>query len=812
MSLDYQDPQLGAPGGPQPPQPQVPPPSSPPGTQPPPPPVDLSQPAPTAATTPEPAAPLSQDGGGVPVQTADATDTMQQSLPQATPAGGGSIDDNIRILQDSLRPRQPNIPGKTPTVDAHGYPLDIDPNQAPFAAQPAQAIAPPDKGEPGFAGRAINRLLGTDIEGGVPYEWTRAGTTLAGGVGGAEVGASIPGPPAVKAAGAAVGSVVGTATGAIAPETTMDALEMMGILEPGTRDRLGLSDEQMKTLLLGEATLDVWFQGGAAAARMTGRGVVNMLTGANATSKGLAETATREGISLMPVQVGEGSFARGYASIFGRLPVAAGPIKAGATQSLNQITTMFEDIPQRLGPLASQDEVSARIMRDGHNMVDGIARVFDQRSAQLMQQADFMKVAVSPVATRATTDNLMKQIAAEQPKGIAGKVADLTPGSKDLRAWMSKNTRALTDIDPATGQSGTELARLPLRQMDTLIQNIDQKMAQWAEKDPKTMQRFQQLRNSVQADMVNNAMVPNAAQPGRFTSTPQSRALMDNFRAMDEDLTYTMNQFFQSTTARRLGITTSVTGRAASMADMGTKGFDKMGDVILRGDNPAAIADLQRLTTPDTMRRLGNSVFNQALNDAYVEVGKGGVRRFDGEKFSKALGLDAPTSGKYAQTQALLNATGGVTMPQLQQFVEIARRAGDVDVPNVSSFLVRRVTMGGDLMKAFPGAIAFSALAGGGEVAGGHLGALAMGLATMGGARLISSMISNPLSARALGRVMDQEVVGAAKTAAYVRATSYAIENMVRDHVITAPQGEVLGYNFRVFAKQAELQAKRNAP
>lgn len=786
MSLDYQD--LGKPGGPQPPQPGTPTPSTPPGTQPPPPPVDLSQPAPQ-----QPAAP---------VQTADATDAMRQSLPQTQPAGGANLDEGIRILQDSLRPRQPNVPGKPSQTGPDGLPLDVNTNAAPFAAQPAQAVAPPDKSEPGFAGRAINRLFGLDIEE-VPYEWPRAATTLAGGVGGAEVGASIPGPPVVKGVGAAVGSVVGTALGAIAPETTMDALEMAGVLEPGTRDRLGLSDEQMKTLLLGEASLDIWFQGGAAAARMTGRGVVNMLTGANATSKGLAETATREGIALMPVQVGEGAFARGYVTIFGRMPVAAGPIKAGDTRAMTQIGRMFEGIPERLGPLASNDEVSGRILREAHYTAEGIARHFDQESSRLMAQADMMGIKVTPVATRSVTDNLTKQITAEQPKGLKGAM-ELTPGSADLRAFLSKNTRLLTDFNVQTGMSGSQIAELPIRQMDTLIQNIDRKMAAWADKgDAKTVGRYQQLRTAVQNDMVGRAMVNG-------TTTPQSRALMDQFRLVDEDMTYTINQVLNSTTANRLGISTSVTGRAARIADLGPKGMDKLGEVILRGDNPHAIEELQRLTSQGTMGRLANSVFNTALNDSFVAVGSESVRRFDVESFSKALGLNAPTSSKYLQTQALMNASGGLTMPQLQQFAEIARRAGDLDVPNVSAFLMRRVTMGGDIMKAFPGAVALSSVVGAGEMGMGHAGALVAGVATMGGFRLVSAMLANPLSARALTRVMDEEVKGTAKTAAYTRAANYAIVNMVKDQLITPAQASNLEYNLRVYASTIERNIKRN--
>lgn len=635
---------------------------------------------------------------------------------------------------------------------------------------------------------------------------------------------NLPGGPMVKGVGTVVGGVTGTLVGAMAPENTLDALEMMGVLEPGSRDRMGLSDDQMKTLLLGEASLDLFFMGGVAAARGVGRGVSNILTGANATSKGLAEVATREGIALLPVQVGEGAFARGYVSVMGRLPIIAGPIKKGATRSLDQIGRMFEGIPQRLGPLASMDEVSGNIMRDAHYTMDGVARHFETQANQLMARADNIGIKILPRTTRSTTDNLIRQLDKEASTGFGGQAIPADAPSRDLRAFINSHMRPMNEIDPATGRSGLEMGQFSLRQVDNLIGQVGRKIAFWAAKgETQVMQRYEQLYESLRADsLIGMVRGRNAAGEAILTTTDESRGLMNQFRNMDEDQAYTMATFFQTTTARRLGITTSVTGRAAQMAELGTRGMDKMGEVVLRGDSPEAVAELARLTSPNTMRQLSNAVFNKALEEAYIDTSKAGVRMFSIEAFEKSLGLSAPTSSKYRQTAALLEASGGMSIDQLRTFAQITRRASEVEVPNVSSFLARKMTLGGmeSITKALPGATMMGAATGGGAAAGGLLTGLVAGVTTAGGLRLVASIISNPNSSRALSRVMDIEARGVvgkavntrAVVGGFLTAVRYGVNELVKDKHIPRNEAEKLVYDLSLYANRLEKDLKRNAP
>lgn len=795
----FEDQLQGQPGGPQPPQPGSPAPSAPPGTPPAAPAVDLGAPAPIqppsgdlSTTEPAPA----QAGVGE-VRVADAQSDLEGSL-QGQPRT--DLDQTLRMLEDSLKPRaQTGVPRVPLLPGMPGVQVDeTQPGGLPEDPEEPEVL----KNSPSLFTRAVYRAFGWDVED--PMPGSRFATSITGMLGGAQVGASIPGPPLVKGFGGLVGGTVGTVLGAMAPENTLDALEMIGVLEPGSRDRLGLNDQDLKTVLLGEAALDLWFAGGVAAARGMSRGVSNFMTGANATSKGMAEAASREGIALLPVQVGEGRFARAYVSVLGRLPLVGTPIKKGSDRAMQQIGRMFEGIPERLGPLSTTDEVSGHILREARYTVDGISQMYERRAGELMRQADMMKVVVRPVQTRATTDSLLRRTQAEIPKGFGGRPAEALDGTKDLRQFLARNTKLLTDTNPTTGLSGTEIADLPLRQMDTFVKQIDRKIAKWAQaNDSITVGRYQQLRASVVADSVTG-MVPagrNAAGRQTLRSTAQSDALMAEFRQMDDDLTTTVHALFSTTTAERMGIRTSITGRAVQMHQMGPRGYDKLGETILRGDNPLAVEELARLVSPATMRRLGNSVFNTALEEAHVAT-QAGQRMFDPQRFADALGVNRPTSAKFQQTQALLNATGGITMPQLRQFIDFSSRAAGAEIPNASQFLARKVALGG-----FSGV-----MVGGGMLTAGPGGGLVAGLSMVGGLRLVSAVISNPRSARALTRVFDEEASMVVRRAAWYRAATFGVYDLVEGGHIDAKQADNLLHNLGEYAGALTKAFQRTGP
>lgn len=698
------------------------------------------------------------------------------------------LSEAIRLLQQRMDAGEGGATPPTPAIP--GSSVLSDQEAADIVAQNPTGEGDPEGvnkfGEDaGIAGKIVGRLFGTDVDD--PLPWTRMGTTIAGGIAGGVYGARIPGPPAVKAAGAFAGGMAGTVAGAVAPETTLEMLEATGILQPGERERLGLNNEELMTVVEGEAMLDAVTFGGVSLARGLGRGITGVLTGANAATRGMAEAASREGIAMLPVQVGERVFARGFVSVMGRFPWIASGLKKRAERTVNQIANAWDGIPQRLGPLSTFDEVSGRILRESRDTAQAISQAYDGQFTQLLARADMMGIHVRPTTTRSVTENVVKQLDRSVPVGFNKQGAAPRPGDANPPPSRMETPKMAADLRKfiRTGVEklyhGTAIADQSMRQMDTLLQSIDEKLVSYAKSgDTVSMGRLERIRNAVSLDMARN--VTSRGNP----LDANQRALVEEFGRLDQELTEQVNFLFNSTSAQRMGAKVSPTTRSAIFQDTGMRGADSMAKALLRGDSPNAVAEIARLVQPETMQRLGNAYFTEAIEASRIPM-EGGVRQFDIATFQRTLGLNAPNSAKYRQTEAILREAGGVTMEQLQTLSQITARVADTEIPDVSTFVARQATFGG-LKTAVRAALPFASAG----VAGGAVGGVGAGLVaaftTILGARGIAAMISNPVSARALGRVLDVEATTATRRAAYMRATGAAIGQLLQVGEITTEQ------------------------
>src|SRR3990167_2159674 len=170
-------------------------------------------------------------------------------------------------------------------ADSNGLPAGFELDIVPLPAEPPSgvpelphgfALIEPPKESPSVGRRMVQRFLGTDVDD--PLELTRMGTSIVGMIGGGIAGSRIPALPGPAGlvvnpvTGAVAGSMIGGFAGRIAPEATMEAGEALGILPPGTRMRVGLGPEGMRTVVEGEALLDLATGGGISALRLAGRG------------------------------------------------------------------------------------------------------------------------------------------------------------------------------------------------------------------------------------------------------------------------------------------------------------------------------------------------------------------------------------------------------------------------------------------------------------------------------------------------------------------------------------------------------------
>lgn len=649
-----------------------------------------------------------------------------------------------------------------------------DPPKPPAGFEVRQPVAPP-KPEPdeppSILDRMGGRFFGTDVQDEIP--WTRLGTIISGAMGGAWAGAELGGAalsplgPVGMGAGAVVGgitgSVMGTTAGAALPEVVMDLGEKLGLASVGTRERYGLNNEELSTVLKGEALIDAATGGGLAVLRLAGRGAIGAFTGITRQGRELAEQATREGINMMPVSVGNRTMPRSLIAIFGRFPFVATPIRKQGQAVDRALTTAFENLPARIAVPASMNEVSADIFSNVKDLAVEIDQQFARQYEEIYKLADDMKVRVRPEDTMQTATNIIAKIAELSPTAGVGMTAPRPAQSLQiLRRFISQSFLSMKGTDG-------RLSPQSLRQMDQLMENIDEQLGIFAKADQGLPIKYlEQLRNAVSTDMINmgrGKIGPAAMAP---------REIGRRLRAVDREFQNTMADVLENATAKRF---VNIQRRGISGFGMGqatSSHIDGLTALIMRGDSPKTVDELAKMIQPETMKKLASSVIQRRLETAIDHTANG--IRLNIDKFAHQMGIDARTGGRYLQTERLLQEAGGLSMSEVNQLMTIGRQVASVEIPDVAAFVSRRAGMSG--LKGATNVMVPGLAVAGGNLAtkqGGFARIVMGGLLFIGGGRMLSRALANPDSARALRYVLREETSRVGRRAMGIRAFRAAI-------------------------------------
>lgn len=677
----------------------------------------------------------------------------------------------VETLKQFSEARQKAPQGAMPVA----APLGATPVAAPAGATPVEPEAP------GIGQRLVGRFMGTDVEED-PLEFTRMGATVVGATIGAGYGLKVPvlpGPLGVvinPVTGALAFGGVGALVGTAFPEGTMELGEAMGLLPEGTREREGLSPEDLRTVAQGEVLLELATGGGLSALRLGGRLAGRAFTGAGKAGTKAAEAGARQGVALMPVQVGNGRIARGYVAVMGRFPWIGRALTKGGQKAEEGIEAAFKEIPESMVPITGWSDISETIFKDANEFMKATSGRFGKLYEEVFARADELGVRVVPQATISKAEEILAKITSQTPTTAAqilGKAGDAATPGKALETVKDFLTEEILPLSLDKGPGGRFTAKQTLRQMDGIISKIDQRMATL---DPG-QRRFarsllSQLRQAAQLDVVGNVRGMNGNEI--------SRALKE----LDAEFSHTMSQVFETATAKKFGSVQRGGLRRVGFDEAMRTPVDQLARLVVKLDSPQAMNELSRLVTPETFQRITAQVFDDAITAAAKSSG-GGISRFDITSFARHLGLDRASSSKRKSIAMMLDASDSpLTIKDLDELVATAETIASVEIPNVSQFLARKATIGG-IQGLINGVVPGLAIAGGTTMvsrAGGTLMGLAMFL---GGGKLVSSIIANPDSARALKTVLDKEASRLVKREAVVRALRLGLEAMKQQEFIS---------------------------
>ena len=596
--------------------------------------------------------------------------------------------------------------------------------------------------EGGIGSKIAGRFLGTDVDD--PLTYTRLGATVTGAVVGGVIGSRTPiapGPAGIfinPITGSLVGSATGVLLSTVAPEVMLDLGERVGVLEPGTRLAEGLSNEDLRTVAEGEVLLDLATGGGFTVLRGVGRGASRLLTGPKKEGLEIARLSGERGIHLMPVQVGNRRIARGFVSVMGRFPFIGSKIRKSGQEAEEALRVSLQNAPERVGPLRTFSEISDDIFRDANNLVESTGKYFGKKYTELFARADELGVQAIPKETVAKGDEILKKLRSEAPIPVFGQ-PKLGPALQKVADFIDESITPLR----AETTSGVAFSKQSLTQMDGLIEKIDQEIASLEPGQKKfAMKLLIQLRQAAQLDAAVNLRGPNAAEIGR------------NLRELDTEFSQTMSQLFETATAKKFASVQKRGLRGVTSDEAMRTPVDQLSRLVVKLDSPQAMEELSRIVTPETYKAVAAKVIDDAVLDSMQITGDVG-KQFNPSAFAKRLGLDKPNSSRRkAVTEMLERAGGDLTIDDLDIYLKAARVIADTEIPNVSTFIARRATIGG-FQGVINGLVPGYALAGGTYAASGVFGLLAF----LGGGRLISATLANPKSVRMIRDVAKAEAL-----------------------------------------------------
>lgn len=619
----------------------------------------------------------------------------------------------------------------------------------------------PEVSEPTSYEKAWRRFIGSDIPVD-PNEFGRVGTTVAGGILGAAAGSKVPwakgplGTVVNPVTGALTFGGLGLLAGAVAPEATMEAGEVLGVLEPGYREKYGLSNAELQTVLEGEALLEMYTLGGMLAAR-TGARVFTHVVGRPA--KEQAEMGAKQGIMLMPVQVAGRPIARGYVTVLGRFPIIGTPFKTRGQKAEQDYQKAVQVLGERIAPIADWHELSVKISKEATGFVKETRAKYSKLYEDFWTRADAAGIKVIPAQTLNKADEILRKIDAQTPVAADGTKMSSGVALEIVQDWIKTEIIPLRTVGPL-GKIQT------LRQMDGLVYKVDQKLLSLEPGQKQVAQKWlTELRQSMQWDATNNVRGPD------------SHILANELRALDADFSHTMSQFFETATAKQFGTIRKRGLRAIEFDETTRIPVDQLAKHLIKLDSPQAMEEIARLVEPETYQQITAKIMDDAWRGAMKPVDDV-ANNFDVSRFAKYLGLEGKNTNRLAAVEKMLKESNApYTTKDLKEIVEIGRLIADLPIPRTSVFVARRATIGGwrsaiaSFIPGFAGIGTSTAAAG---PAGGVFATIIFAI----GARGISAALANPANARAFLKVLDKEATMLVRRQAAVKAVRGSIAYM----------------------------------
>lgn len=628
------------------------------------------------------------------------------------------------VIQSTVKKLLPPIPAPRPTDQAApdvAAPVggSVQPSQLPQGAGIPEMVT--DTGEPSALERFGQAAFTPDV--------FRAG--------GATLGT------ALGSAGGLPGAIAGGVLGAGAGQSAFDLAQ---------RGVAALSGEEApKTLgqeagAIGEAALEeATFAGlGSIAGPVVKsfKPLLGKLLGVSGEpTKQIIKEAERQGIPLAAAQLSKKPSVKNFSQVIGVFPFVGTPFKKLGQATGQAIDTRTASILNELAPTATTADLGVDLTKAASGKFKNAARV----GGALYK--DFADKAVAAGNPSIVPTDSMRQIA----NNLVDKKAlerVFVPGRRGAGQTQIVPEELRNPLDQFFQNFSNLPERLTVLQARGLQRSLNE-ATKLAKAQGFDISRAGQIKQALEQDL-NSLDIGNLAPD---VGAPIVDALQKANSFWAENM-----RPFETATAKRFGrVDRNIF--SPKFAKAGSANADEAFRAVVNTRSPQAMADLRALVGDDAMRGVARRNVEDAFAKATAAGGpKGSAISFDPATLSANLGLDDAT-GRKVLAESLKGT--GTSVADLERFVDVTRTAADFAVPDVSSFLQRRLTLGG-LRSLIGTGVA------GVAVTQAPVAALTLGILARKGSQILAS----PKALKAMTTALDDSVSDKLRRTALLRLGS----------------------------------------
>lgn len=495
---------------------------------------------------------------------------------------------------------------------------------------------------------------------------------------------------------------------------------------------------------------EMLWSGGLGAAGQVARGAKNLAVSALKTATPAAEElkalAARLGVPLGAIHVSDSDAVKGFSSVLGVFPFVGSPIKKSQQTAQEAIDRGFDSLLNTLAPTATLYDIGVDLTKAATEKFKSFRRISGSLYNDFLQKAENASVkeifptdAIKNAAKLITDARGAEEIALEGGKKLSNLVPDFMDSFIDSLSLLP---------DRLSGQ-----------QVRGLQRGLQEAMSK-AAADGYDVSRGTGLKKALEESL--NAPQTDLLRPGEGEGIKESLKTANAFFADNIKL-------FQTPTGQRFGRVDRNIFKP-KFQKIGSREADETFNAVFNSKSPMAMQDLRELVGPDNFKKAARKHLDMQLKDSLLDNGKS--KFFNPDRLEQKLGLNTP-EGKIALEEMLKGSPVGVR--QLEDFVKVAKSVGEVEIPDVSRFVSRRVVLGG--AKALTGSLLI------GAASHSFVGSVALALA----ARKGSKILSDPSYLNSLTKAIDPSASDKVRNAALFRLVKQAYKSGENEEQQSAP-------------------------